>query len=171
MPPRYVYWTIVIEGAPTAFRAREPEELLPSLKQIQRKTPGAVMKWFARGKLWDSPEQARETSRSRDRTTGRAKSGKSFRAPIARGGQRRRGEHRESDRRRRGFDERPDKPLRFRRDSEPGEPEPPPAQPPLPPGPDRPPKPGQEPPPDQSPPPPARIIPERGAGKLEGEGQ
>jgi hypothetical protein len=59
LPPRYVYWTIVIDGAPTAFRAASQEELLPTLRQIQRKTPQAVMKWFARGRIWESPEEAR----------------------------------------------------------------------------------------------------------------
>jgi hypothetical protein len=59
MPPRYVYWTILIDGAVTSFRAATPEELLPTLKQLQRKTPGAVMKWFARGRVWNSPEEER----------------------------------------------------------------------------------------------------------------
>ena len=29
MPPRYAYWTILIDQKPTAFRAREREELMP----------------------------------------------------------------------------------------------------------------------------------------------
>src|SRR5437870_2586817 len=58
MPPRYAYWTILIDGAPTAFRAREREELLPTFNQLRRTNPDSVMKWFARGKLWDNPEQA-----------------------------------------------------------------------------------------------------------------
>jgi len=60
MPPRYAYWTIIIDGAPTAFRAGEQADLLPTLGQLRRKHPDAVMKWFARGRLWDSPEQAKE---------------------------------------------------------------------------------------------------------------
>jgi hypothetical protein len=59
MPPRYVYWTIILEGMPTAFRAHTPDELLPTLKQLQGRHPDVVMKWFARGRLWDSPEQER----------------------------------------------------------------------------------------------------------------
>ena len=64
MPPRYSYWTIIVGGEPTAFRAATPEELMPTLKQTQVRQPDAVMKWFARGKLWDSPEQASEAMRA-----------------------------------------------------------------------------------------------------------
>jgi len=59
MPPRYVYWTILAGGLPTAFRAGTQEELLPTFKRIHDKHPDAVMKYFARGQLWDSPEEAR----------------------------------------------------------------------------------------------------------------
>ena len=59
MPPRYAYWTIIAGGLPTAFRASEREELLPTFQRIKEKHPDAEMKWFARGKLWDSPEAAR----------------------------------------------------------------------------------------------------------------
>ena len=58
MPPRYAYWTILIDNQPTAFRSREQEELLPTLNQLRRKNSAVVMKWFARGRLWDTPEQA-----------------------------------------------------------------------------------------------------------------
>jgi hypothetical protein len=58
VPPRFAYWTILIDDKPTAFRARDKEELLPTLHQLQRKSPNAVMRWFARGRLWDNPEQA-----------------------------------------------------------------------------------------------------------------
>ena len=60
MPPRYAYWTILIDSKPTAFRAREREELLPTLTQLRRTNSDVVMKWFARGRLWDSPEAERE---------------------------------------------------------------------------------------------------------------
>ena len=33
MPPRYTFWTILIDRKPTAFRAREKEELLPTLPE------------------------------------------------------------------------------------------------------------------------------------------
>ena len=42
MPPRYAYRTILVDGGPTAFRAAEPDELLPTLKRLQVKQPGAV---------------------------------------------------------------------------------------------------------------------------------
>ena len=65
MPPRFAYWTILLDGKPTAFRARTSDELLPTLKQLQSRNPGAVMKWFAHGRLWDSPEQALKARRPR----------------------------------------------------------------------------------------------------------
>ena len=68
MPPRYAYWTIIAGGLPTAFRAAKREELLPTFNRIQQKHPDAEMKWFARGKLWSSPEDSQppRVSRSRD---------------------------------------------------------------------------------------------------------
>jgi hypothetical protein len=59
MPPRYAYWTILAGGLPTAFRAAERDDLLPTFKRIQDKHPDAQMKYFARGQIWDSPEAAR----------------------------------------------------------------------------------------------------------------
>lgn len=59
MPPRFAYWTIILDNAPTAFRARTADELLPTLKQLQRRNTDATMKWFQDGKLWDSPEEVR----------------------------------------------------------------------------------------------------------------
>lgn len=64
MPPRFVYWTIVIDDLPTAFRARTRQELLPTLHQIQRRHPTATLRWFAHGRLWTSPEAARRWSRA-----------------------------------------------------------------------------------------------------------
>ena len=67
MPPRYSYWTIIAGGLPTAFRAAEREDLLPTFSQIRHKHPDAQLKWFARGKLWDSPESARRDTEERRR--------------------------------------------------------------------------------------------------------
>lgn len=64
MPPRYAYWTILIDQKPTAFRAREREELLPTFHQLGRKNPDVVLKWFARGRLWESPEEAQAAQRA-----------------------------------------------------------------------------------------------------------
>ncbi len=61
MPPRYAYWTIIAGGLPTAFRAADRDELMPTFHRIKEKHPDAQMKWFARGKLWESPEAARVT--------------------------------------------------------------------------------------------------------------
>jgi hypothetical protein len=59
MPPRYAYWTILAGGLPTSFRAAEREDLLPTLHRLKQQHPDAEMRWFARGKLWSSPEAAR----------------------------------------------------------------------------------------------------------------
>ena len=64
MPPRHAYWTILIDNAPTAFRAREKEDLLPTLNQLRRTSRDVVMKWFARGRVWESPEAERAALRA-----------------------------------------------------------------------------------------------------------
>lgn len=51
-------WVIVAGSQPTAFRAREREDLLPTLKQLQRTQPDIELQWFERGKLWRTPEEA-----------------------------------------------------------------------------------------------------------------
>jgi hypothetical protein len=68
MPPRFAFWTILLGGQPTAFRARTREELLPTLGQLRSTTPDAVMKWFARGRLWESPEEAHLAAMEQRRT-------------------------------------------------------------------------------------------------------
>src|SRR5687767_10642781 len=60
MPPRHAYWTIIIDDQPTAFRAHDAEELLPTLNRLKEKNPTAVMKWFERGQLFDSRDAARD---------------------------------------------------------------------------------------------------------------
>jgi hypothetical protein len=69
VPPRYAFWTILIDQQPTAFRAREQAELLPTLAQLRRTNSDVIMKWFARGRLWESPEeeQAARTPRQEKR--------------------------------------------------------------------------------------------------------
>jgi hypothetical protein len=90
MPPRYAYWTILIDGQPTAFRARERAELQPTLVQLQRKNTNVTMRWFARGKLWDSREAeqadfqqqrqaAMEPRERRDRPAGAERRGSEWR--------------------------------------------------------------------------------------------
>ena len=65
MPPRYAYWTIIAGGLPTAFRTAERDELLPTFRRIKEKHPDAELKYFARGKLWGSPEEARRAAEAR----------------------------------------------------------------------------------------------------------
>jgi 23S rRNA pseudouridine2605 synthase len=67
MPPRYAYWTILIDNKPTAFRAAKREELQPTFAQLKRTNSDVTMKWFARGRLWDNPEQAEWAGRNTDR--------------------------------------------------------------------------------------------------------
>lgn len=62
MPPRFAYWTILVDDRPTAFRARDEEELRPTFNRIKEKHPSAVMKWFQGGRLWDSHVQAQEAA-------------------------------------------------------------------------------------------------------------
>ncbi len=59
MPPRHVYWTILIGNAPTAFRAHDRDDLLPTFERLRKKQPDVALKYFARGRLWASAEDAR----------------------------------------------------------------------------------------------------------------
>jgi hypothetical protein len=65
MPPRHAYWTIILEGKPTAFRSHTEEDLLPTLKQLQARHPDTVMRWFSRGRLWTSKEEERLAQEAR----------------------------------------------------------------------------------------------------------
>lgn len=85
MPPRFAYWTIILEGKPTAFRAHERDDLLPTFKQLQTRHPDVVMKWFARGRLWESPEEAQAAQRGgRERRARDWRPGGEHRDPRAR---------------------------------------------------------------------------------------
>lgn len=65
MPPRYAYWTILVDDKPTAFRAGSQEDLLPTFKRLQATNPTAKMMWFQNGKLWTSRLEAQEWMRFR----------------------------------------------------------------------------------------------------------
>ena len=41
------------------FARRNAQDLLPTLRGFQRKNKNVVVKWFARGRLWDSPDAER----------------------------------------------------------------------------------------------------------------
>lgn len=70
MPPRFAYWTILIDNRPTAFRARDPQELATTLHQLKRTNKDVVLKWFARGRLWDSQQQEHDDFQRRKRSGG-----------------------------------------------------------------------------------------------------
>ena len=93
MPPRYAYWTIIAGGLPTAFRMTEREELLPTFRRIKQKHPDAEMKYFARGRLWGSPNEARVES---ERLRAEADARRSARAPSRGRAWRPGGEHQDS---------------------------------------------------------------------------
>ena len=69
MATQRAFWIIVQGATPTAFRARQAEDLLPTLHQLQRKQPDTVLRWFERGRFWESPEAAREASIAARRAT------------------------------------------------------------------------------------------------------
>ena len=65
MPPRYAYWTILVDGQPTAFRAGMQDDLMPTFKRLKEKHPSAEMKWFQNGQLWSSRVEAQQAMRER----------------------------------------------------------------------------------------------------------
>lgn len=67
MPAPHSFWVIVDGTTPTAFRARQREDLLPTLKQLQRTQPAVVLRWFDRGQLWESPIAASEALKMKRR--------------------------------------------------------------------------------------------------------
>ena len=87
MPPRYAFWTILIDHKPTAFRAREQSELLPTIAQLRRTNSDVILKWFAHGRLWNSPEQeleARQQPKPVERRTREWRPGGAHKDPRAR---------------------------------------------------------------------------------------
>jgi hypothetical protein len=65
MPPRYAYWTIIVDDQPTAFRSGSQEDLMPTFKRLQQRNASAKMMWWQNGKLWDSRIDAQEAMRAR----------------------------------------------------------------------------------------------------------
>jgi hypothetical protein len=82
MPPRFAYWTITIDNQPTAFRAREVADIMPTFKRLKERHPSALLMWFERGKLWNAPEEARLAMRERAKA-GRRRPGSESREPRA----------------------------------------------------------------------------------------
>lgn len=77
--PRFRYWTILIGQSPTAFRSHDADGLLPTLKQLQRRQPDAVLRWFERGRIWSSPEEARAAFEAERRASERPARAKGWR--------------------------------------------------------------------------------------------
>ena len=65
MPPRYAYWTILVDDQPTAFRAGAQGRPDADLQSPEGKAPSATMMWFQNGKLWPSRLDAQEAMRAR----------------------------------------------------------------------------------------------------------
>jgi len=65
VPPRYVYWTIIVDGQPTAFRSGSLEDIMPTFNRLKEKQPTAELKWFQHGKLWPSRHDAQDFMRAR----------------------------------------------------------------------------------------------------------
>ena len=65
MPPRYAYWTILVDEQPTAFRAGSQEDLMPTFNRLKQKHADARMMWWQNGKLWNSRLDAQEAMRAR----------------------------------------------------------------------------------------------------------
>jgi hypothetical protein len=67
---RGAFWTIIVDDQPTAFRAPVREDLLPTLAQLQRQHPSALIKWFQRGRLWETPGDAMDAGKPPGRGSG-----------------------------------------------------------------------------------------------------
>ena len=134
MPPRYAYWTILVDDQPTAFRSGSQEELMPTFKRLQAKNASAKMMWWQNGKLWDSRLDAQEAMRARGEI-GRSRDfrqgtpGLSERRPTASGGRRESKGERYSDRAPKASERREEREPSGKLDWKPkGEPSVPPAE-------------------------------------------
>ena len=65
MAKSHSFWVIIDGAVPTAFRAKNREDLLPTLTQLKRTQPNVVLMWFERGRVWDSPAAARAALEAR----------------------------------------------------------------------------------------------------------
>lgn len=59
MATPHACWVILVGTVPTSFRAKTRDELVPAFKQLQRTQPDVILRWFERGRVWESPEAAR----------------------------------------------------------------------------------------------------------------
>lgn len=70
MATPHACWIILAGTVPTSFRARTREELLPIFRQLQRTQSEVALRWFERGKVWESPDAASAAAKL-SRTEGR----------------------------------------------------------------------------------------------------
>jgi len=89
MPAPHSFWVILIGKTPTSFRGKEREDLVPTLRQLQRTQSEVTLRWFERGKVWESPEAAEGAAKlaateARERRTKEWRPGGEHRDPKAR---------------------------------------------------------------------------------------
>lgn len=89
MPAPHSFWVILIGKTPTSFRAKAREDLVPTLRQLQRTQSDVTLRWFERGKVWESPEAAIGAAKlaataARERRTKEWRPGGEHRDPKAR---------------------------------------------------------------------------------------
>ncbi|MGE0865519.1 MAG: hypothetical protein AB7P34_16605 [Vicinamibacterales bacterium] len=60
-----MYWTIIVDGQPTAFRSGSLEDIMPTFNRLKEKQPTAELKWFQNGQLWPSRHDAQDFMRAR----------------------------------------------------------------------------------------------------------
>ncbi len=78
MPPSHSFWVILIGKTATSFRGKEREDLVPTLRQLQRTQTDVTLRWYERGKVWESPEAAIGAAKLAE-TTAREKRTKEWR--------------------------------------------------------------------------------------------
>jgi hypothetical protein len=65
---RHAYWVILVGATATAFRSSTRDVLVPTWRQLQRTQSDVTLRWFERGRLWESPEAARFGMRAKPET-------------------------------------------------------------------------------------------------------
>ena len=120
MPAPRSFWVILIGKTPTSFRAKAREDLLPTLRQLQRTQTDVTLRWFERGKVWESPEAAIGAAKlaateAREKRTREWRPGGEHRDPKARFEMTRDQKRAKFKRERSGGHERPESPFGPRR--------------------------------------------------------
>ena len=87
--PLRAFWVILIGKTPTSFRGKLREDLVPTLRQLQRTQSDVSLRWFERGKIWESPQAAEGAAKlaataAREKRTKEWRPGGDHRDPRAR---------------------------------------------------------------------------------------